>query len=433
MKLSRKRALFYLTFNGVYNNNNGIGTQTKLLLEGVTKYYKEFTSQFGDFSVNIVTPIYNVKTTIDYSKQDLSYAYRQTSKTGGGVYFCPYEYSTEQFWTVDSWRTMSIGAATMVLSESSKYEESLVIAVDPPFLHTPQLIEKSKKEYGVNIKSLISMYSTSYLQDKGNYNADRLSWEYNGFTSSKIYKDIYVGSICKFITKHIAKDYGVSLDRFAPYESSLLLDSEKFKRISEREQVEILKKYNIPMNKKIIFAFGRANRIKGFDILLNEMKYVKKDIHLVLIAVKTDRKTDIIKMYKRLIKENNIDCTLITSFCSDLPKALTMWENTKIIVCPSRGEPFSNIPLEVSLWAKNEGGLLICSNIDGYTEQINHGENGYLFDIKKKGDLAEQIETVLSLGIHDSETIRRNAYDKVLKERSFRRNFAETLDFFWSN
>jgi glycosyltransferase involved in cell wall biosynthesis len=163
------------------------------------------------------------------------------------------------------------------------------------------------------------------------------------------------------------------------------------------------------------------------------MKYVKKDIHLVLIAVKTDRKTDIIKMYKRLIKENNIDCTLITSFCSDLPKALTMWENTKIIVCPSRGEPFSNIPLEVSLWAKNEGGLLICSNIDGYTEQINHGENGYLFDIKKKGDLAEQIETVLSLGIHDSETIRRNAYDKVLKERSFRRNFAETLDFFWSN
>ena len=70
---SKKRALFYLTFNGVYNNNNGIGTQTKLLLDGTTKYYKELTSQFGDFSVNIVSPIYNVKTTIDYSVDDLSH------------------------------------------------------------------------------------------------------------------------------------------------------------------------------------------------------------------------------------------------------------------------------------------------------------------------------------------------------------------------
>jgi len=430
---SKKRALFYLTFNGVYNNNNGIGTQTKLLLDGTTKYYKELTSQFGDFSVNIVSPIYNVKTTIDYSVDDLSHTYLQTCKTGGKVFFCPYEYNTEQFWTVDSWRTMSIGAATIVLSESNKYDESLVIAVDPPFLHTPKLIEKSKKEYNVKIKSLISMYSTSYLHDKGNYSADRLSWEYNGFVSSKVYKDIYIGSICKFITRHIAKDYGVPLDRFAPYQSSLLINSEKFKKVHENEQIQILKKYNIPQNKNIVFAFGRANKIKGFDILLKEMKYVKKRIHLVLVAVKTERENETIKTYEDLIKKNRIDCTLVTHFCHDLPKALTMWKNTKIVVCPSRGEPFSNIPLEVSLWAKDGGGILICSNIDGYTEQIEHGQNGYLFDIKKERDLAKQIETVLSLRNHDCEIIRKNAYNKVLRERDFRKNFAETLSFFWSN
>lgn len=433
MKSSKKRALFYLTFNGVYNNNNGIGTQTKLLLEGVIKYYDDFMSKFGDFSVNIVTPVYNIKTTTDYSKQDLLYAHQQTNKTGGKIFFCPYEYNTEEFWVVDSWRTMSIGAATIVLSESIRYDESLVIAVDPPFLHTPQLIERSKEEYGVNVKSLISMYSTSYLHDKGDYHPDRLSWEYNGFTSSKIYKDIYIGSICKSMTKHISTDYGIPLDRFAPYESSLLLNSKKFEDISESQQVKILKKYNIPLNKKIIFAFGRADRIKGFDILLNEMKYITKDIHLVLIAVKTGKQGDNIKMYERLIKKNSIPCTLITGFSSDLPKALTMWGNTKIVVCPSRGEPFSNIPLEVSLWAKDKGAVIICSNIDGYTEQIEHGVNGYLFDINKEGSLAEQIETVLSLQSAVANKMRKNAYEKVLRERSFRSNFTETLGFFWSH
>ena len=404
---SKKRALFYLTFNGIYNNNNGIGTQSKLLLEGVARYYKDFSSDYGKFSLNIITPIYNKKTTLDYSQDDLDYAREITESTGGEVFFCPYEYNTDLFWDVDSWRTMSIGAAAIVLEKTSKYTESLVIPVDPPFLHTPQVIERSKTEYKLDIKSLISMYSTSYLHDKGSLNSKRLAWEYNGFTSSKIYEDIYIGSVCNFFKQHVNTNYGIPLDRFAPYESSLLVDSEKFQKLKPTSLKATLNKYDIPTDTDIVFAFGRASWIKGFDILLEEIKFLKKRPHLVLIAVQTNRNHDVIKKYKKIIKKNNLACTLITKFCKDLPKALTQWKKTRAVICPSRGEPFSNIPLEVSLWAKYSEAVLLCSCVDGYTEQIIHKDNGFLFDINKPGDLATQLEEVLMLGHDDVKKASR--------------------------
>ena len=73
MKFLKKRAIYYLTFNGVYNINNGIGSQTKLFLEGIEKYYDIFSKNFGNFSLNIITPIYNPNTTMDYCQEYLDY------------------------------------------------------------------------------------------------------------------------------------------------------------------------------------------------------------------------------------------------------------------------------------------------------------------------------------------------------------------------
>ena len=126
-------------------------------------------------------------------------------------------------------------------------------------------------------------------------------------------------------------------------------------------------------------------------------------------------------------------CTLLTEYNRKLPRALSQWNNTKAVICPSRGEPFSNIPLEVSLWAKDSGPVLICSDIDGYTEQIIHKKNGFLFNLSQRGDLARQIEFVLTLTPEHANRIRKNAYKKVINERDFLVNFSETLKYYWSD
>jgi hypothetical protein len=54
-----KRGIFNLTFNGIFNNTNGIGTQTKTLLQGIENDYIKLCEEFGEFELNIVAPIFN--------------------------------------------------------------------------------------------------------------------------------------------------------------------------------------------------------------------------------------------------------------------------------------------------------------------------------------------------------------------------------------
>jgi len=41
------RALFYLTFNGVHQNTNGIGRQTATMVGTVERHWAELCNEFG--------------------------------------------------------------------------------------------------------------------------------------------------------------------------------------------------------------------------------------------------------------------------------------------------------------------------------------------------------------------------------------------------
>ena len=51
------RALFYLTYNGIYNFTNGIGTQTQLLLRGLEHLQPALERQYGSLHVHVVCPL----------------------------------------------------------------------------------------------------------------------------------------------------------------------------------------------------------------------------------------------------------------------------------------------------------------------------------------------------------------------------------------
>ena len=52
-----RNAIFYLTYNGLYNFTNGIGTQTQLLISGLEVLRESLVRQYGPIDVHLVCPL----------------------------------------------------------------------------------------------------------------------------------------------------------------------------------------------------------------------------------------------------------------------------------------------------------------------------------------------------------------------------------------
>lgn len=426
--MNMKNGIFFLTYDGYYNFTSGIGTQTKTLLRGIDRYYKKYSRIFGDFEINLIIPKFD-KSVYGYSEEDIHWANGIIEKFGGKVYVCDSELdrADSDFWTSNNWERVSRSAASIIGKEHRRYKKSIIIAVDPPFLQTARYVFDDQKLFS-EIQAVNLMYTSTYIHDREVFQ-ERLEWERAGLESARKYKNIKIGDVCDYMHDHLCKYYGVAEDSFVPYHSSLFLGDDCFDEISQDKALSVLRKNNIPINKDIIFAFGRSAWVKGFDILIKGMGLVREDVHLVLLATEFE---DRIEEYKALIQEGKVNCTLLSEFTRELPSALCQYTGCKVVVCPSRREPFSNIPLEVGLWAKKGGPIVLASNIGGYMQQINNGENGFIFDIDDPNDLAGKIDMILGLSEKQLDIIRTAAYDKVVKERDFYKNFGKLLHSLWA-
>ena len=422
--MSKKTGIFFLTYDGFYNFTSGIGTQTRTFLEGLCASVSSMTDILGEFEVNLIVPAYD--NTVDgYREEHILYSRKLVSRLNGRVFTCTSEFDKvgSKFWTVDNWKQMCISSSDIILKEAEKYDRSIVLTVDSPFLLTPKYIE-SKNFKNLDIRSVITMYTSTYIHDVEAL-PDRLAWENKGMISLNEYNTIKLADICEFMTEHFKTYFNVSACAFVPYHSSLHITSFTEDRRAGKEVCALLKEYGIPLNKDIIFAFGRASWVKGFDSLLNAYSLSDCNAHLVLLA--SEFIENKVEDYLDIIRTKKISCTLLTEFDRDLPSILSQYRRCKIVVCPSIREPFSNIPLEVALWAEKNGPIVLASNIGGFVEQIIDQENGFLFEVDDPVDLAQKIELILGLSNKRHREIRRHAATKVTKERNFSTNFRELV------
>jgi glycosyltransferase involved in cell wall biosynthesis len=102
-----------------------------------------------------------------------------------------------------------------------------------------------------------------------------------------------------------------------------------------------------------------------------------------------------------------------------------------MVVAPSRRETFSNIPLEVALWAREQGPVSVTSTAGGFMDQIEPGVTGFWLDIESRPAMTETLREVLDLSPQAHAAIRWQAYQRVVKGYDFTRNFPVTLNTFW--
>lgn len=428
-----RNALFYLTYNGVYNFTNGIGTQTQLLLSGMEAMRETLAVSYGPIDVHVVCPLPDGRTW-GYDQAFFDQQRQRLVALGGQVHFIPYQTQPEQeLWEIRSWQALCSNVAPLLLDKTASYDRSLIIAVDQPWLQTPQALLRHSPKMPTSIDMLLVLYNTVYIRNWDTPDAAELVWEQEGLGASQPGSQVSIADVCPSFTAHLDTHFALSTAQLAPYTSSILVSDPVFDLQDEATILATLQAYGVPLDADLILAFGRAAPIKGFDRLIPALTPIRDRIHFVLISVPYLDDDAEQHAYDQLLRQHHIRATHIKQFTRDLPRALCQWPRTKMVVVPSRHETFSNIPLEVALWAREHGPVVVTSTAGGFIDQIEPGVTGFVVDIAACQEMAQTLRQVLDLPHGAHAAIRRQAYQRVVGAYDFARNFPDTLRWFWQS
>jgi glycosyltransferase involved in cell wall biosynthesis len=427
-----RNAIFYLTYNGLYNFTNGIGTQTQLLIAGLEALRERLAKTYGSIDLHVICPEPDANTW----NYDHGFYQRQRDRIrrlGGQVHLIPYKQHADQdLWELSSWKSLCQNVAPLLREQTSAYERSLIICVDQPWLQTPYYL---KTDGGLALQNqsdtLLVPYSTAFIRYEGTPDTAEIAWEQHGLEASQPGSRVALADICPSFTEHLNAHFRLPAPQFAPYTSSILAADPTFVLDDEAALQNTIQEYGVPIDADILLAFGRAAVIKGFEKLIPALAPLRDRIHFVLISVPYIGNDSHQQLYDQLLRQNGLRATHIKTFTRDLPRALCQWSRTKIVAVPSRYETFSNIPVEVALWAREKGPIVVASAAGGFIDQIETGITGFLTDTSSRQHLVQTLRLALDLSPEAHAAIRQRAYQRVVKLYDFNQNFPATLRWFW--
>jgi glycosyltransferase involved in cell wall biosynthesis len=427
-----RHAIFYLTYNGLYNFTNGIGTQTQLLIGGLEAMQGALTTRYGPIDVHIICPLPDARTW-GYDHAFFQRQRRRLAGLGGHVHLVPYKQEPSQdLWEIRSWKSLCQNVTPLLHAQTAAYERSLIVCVDQPWLQTPYALGVGNGHtLPRHVDMLLVLYSTTFIRYWEAPDATEIAWEQEGLEASQPGSRVAIADICPSFTAHLKTHFRLPAAQFAPYTSSILVDDPTFALQDETAVRTTLQAYGIPLDVDVVLAFGRAERIKGFERLIPALAPLRDRVHFVLISVPYIGDDSQQRIYDQLLQQYAIRATHIKAFTRDLPRALCQWSRTKMVVVPSRHEPFSNIPLEVALWARERGPVVVASAAGGFIDQIEAGVTGFFIDTSSPQRITQTMLQVLDLSPGAHATIRHQAYQQVIRAFDFARNFPVTLEWFW--
>jgi glycosyltransferase involved in cell wall biosynthesis len=427
-----RNALFYLTYNGIYNFTSGIGTQTQLLLSGLERLQKALVQQYGPLVLHLVCPAPDQQSW-GYDPHLLQSQRQRLAALGGKLHFLSYKTApAQEFWEVAVWQRLSAAAAHLIARESQGYTRCLVLCVDQPWLHTPRFLARTETFSPQRVQTLLVPYSTAVIRNAAAPDKVEMAWEQEGLASACHDPRVALADLCPSFTVHLRTHFHLPQARFAPYTASVLVDDDLFSLWDEATVVQVLQRYGVPPDVDLVVAFGRAAPVKGFDLLIPALAGVRHRCHFVLISVAYPGET-YQQHYDQLLATHRIPATHIRTFTRELPRALCQWSRTRLVAVPSRQETFSNIPLEVALWARRQGPVVVAARVGGFLDQLADGVNGFLMDCSSPQAITATLQRALALPAEKLATLRRRAYERVVQRYDFRHNFPRTLQWFWGD
>ncbi|MGW7327100.1 glycosyltransferase family 4 protein [Streptomyces sp. NPDC054840] len=418
------KALLYCAVNGIANNTNGIGRQTKTFLATLARHHHRLSAHAGAFTPYLAVPEPG-PATWGYNEADLLYARRVIEGLGGEVITLSHD-TRRPSWHPDTWRRLSGEAARAAGHLAGRHEKVLAIAVDTPFAG---LAHHTGAHPGVEV--LLALFSTARITERPRPDPGRIAWEDEAIAAANLHSRAWVADIGDFLTRHLQDQYRLDPAKLRAWPSGLHLTATDLTPPTRTEAERIVRGLGIPAGCPVVAAIGRTDHTKGLDRLIEQLAPLRDDVHLAMVAVPTDdERATLLDSYRDRSAELGLSATIIGRYDRDIPRALAAWPDTYAMAVPSRGETLANVVFETALWAQHAGAVVLAPNIDGFPEQITDGHNGLLYD-PAPGALTAGLRRALALTSDERARLRTAAHRKVLAERNSAEHLATLLATFW--
>lgn len=235
--------------------------------------------------------------------------------------------------------------------------------------------------------------------------------------------------IISFFAKHIAKLYYKMYDRYIFnnqasldfYKETVGLDPKKinYKLIPVGIDHDLFKfrkkELTFPIN--ILFA-GQLTKNKRVDKMLEVCKYLNDNKFKFVLNIVGDG--DELSVLEKYIKDNNLKDIVIFHGRQEHSNMGKFYDTAHILFMFSKSESFGQVMVECFA----SGTLFMCSKLPVFTDVIEYGKNGYIFDLEEEDatyKIAQQImnikpeeyNSIISLGYEISKKYR---WDYIIEQ-----------------
>ena len=237
------------------------------------------------------------------------------------------------------------------------------------------------------------------------------------YNSVMVRSDLIIAG-SNFIFSHIKENYSKLLDtkkKFLVIFRGINVDYFDSSSKLESEEKNLLKKWKIDKEKKIILVPGRLTAWKGQEMFIESINLVNKELgyeafHVVILGSDQGR-----NLYKkklvRLTEQYRLTKQIkFIDHCKDMALA---YQVSDIIISPSiEPEAFGRVAVEAQSMEK----LIIASNIGGSNETIVNEKTGFLFESGDVNSLSKKIIRAITMDETSLRLIGKEGRKNVIKK-----------------
>jgi glycosyltransferase involved in cell wall biosynthesis len=337
--------------------------------------------------------------TIQFVNEHKGLRYVELLNNSGGAY---------SYGTLGNWQAASVSAATLLSFLSQEFDYVVAICSDTPFAQVAKRLFGHFDLSNVVIvwvpQSTALAHHSAYMSppDPARFE-ERLQWEAAAVEFTNVHPQAFLGSIGPFMGRHLVEEYSAVNEKIVGVSNALYLRRLSRNIKSQAEIAQTLSKYAIPIDKPLLFSFGRCEHYKGLDLVVdNASELVDRHGFFVLILCSPRSKNMPYSEHLQLSAAalgNNV--RLIFELDFELPHEIMQWHNTRILALLSREEPFGIIPIEARSYG-NPYMSLVVSEVGGLQDQVQDGVDGFLTKLDSLS-----IRSVFRRAVNISSTKRR--------------------------
>jgi len=425
----KKIAIVYIAHDGFTSLYTGVGTVARDFLLSFPSVYEELKNDIKSTQLSLFA------TTIKYNNNCFGYSdevknvseqYTKKYKNIHLVELINGSAGTKSYGSIDIWKNACISAATFVytLANANQFDKIIAICVDTPFAQVSnyffdQYTYKKVKfvwlpQSTVLIHKIDSALGKSFEQNS--YLKERFNWEKAVIDLAKENSQVKIGCVGEFMRAHLTKDYGANDNILINLHNGLFFERLKKNVISQEKISSLLKSLGVPIDRPLLFSFGRAEPYKGLDLVLrNSADLITKKNYFVLIFASPYSVDDpYVSELNNLAEKYPNAIKIIYGLDFLTPHYIMQWHNTKILALFSRAEPFGLIPTEARFY-RNKNLSITTSELGGYREQIKNGVDGYMTGLDDKSIRSSLIK-IADLNAEQKAIMTNNGYTRILNE-----------------